>query len=79
MPPSSKVWMQSSQRRFHKRTADYGEHVWETLRPQLIPYQKKRTELAGLDAVESSGTRGQLRDAIGGGISRRTVLGEDHD
>jgi hypothetical protein len=24
-----------------QRGADYGERVWETLRPQLIPYQKK--------------------------------------
>jgi hypothetical protein len=24
-----------------QRSADYGERVWETLRPQLIPYQKK--------------------------------------
>jgi hypothetical protein len=23
------------------RSADYGEHVWQTLRPQLIPYEKK--------------------------------------
>ena len=30
-----------------QRTADYGEHVWETLRPQLIPYQKKRTNWLG--------------------------------
>ena len=25
------------------RSAEYGEHVWENLRPQLIPYQKKRS------------------------------------
>jgi hypothetical protein len=24
-----------------QRSANYGEHVWETLRPQLIPYEKK--------------------------------------
>ena len=25
-----------------QRSADYGERVWQTLRPQLVPYQKKR-------------------------------------
>ena len=24
-----------------QRSADYGERVWEKLRPQLIPYQKR--------------------------------------
>ncbi len=29
------------------RGADYGERVWETLRPQLIPYEKKPTGWLG--------------------------------
>lgn len=30
-----------------QRSANYGEHVWETLRPQLIPFQKKRISWLG--------------------------------
>jgi hypothetical protein len=30
-----------------QRSADYGERVWELLRPQLIPYEKKRTNWLG--------------------------------
>jgi hypothetical protein len=30
-----------------QRSADYGEHVWETLRPQLIPYEKKTVRWRG--------------------------------
>jgi len=28
-----------------QRSAEYGQHVWESLRPQLIPYQKKAAGL----------------------------------
>jgi len=30
-----------------QRSADYGERVWQTLQPQLIPYQKKTTGWRG--------------------------------
>lgn len=30
-----------------QRSTDYGEHVWVNLRPQLIPYEKKRAKWFG--------------------------------
>ena len=59
-----------------ERRGEYRKHVWETLRPQLIPYQKKRLPPGGAWTpwrVHSAG--GQLRDAAGGSIPQAAVNG----
>ena len=43
--------MRFDRRRCPQRGAEYGERVWQTLRPQLIPYQKKAGCLAAAGRI----------------------------
>ena len=63
-----------------QRSADYGERVWQSLRPQLIPYEKKTAGWRGWGrwrgaawrlAARCCWRRYSLAGAIGSGARRR--------